>query len=172
VTQHPVQVSFERVTLENRSLDDLLQGVSSAGKVLFWGTAVGDVNTFTMETDDGRIYTVSQIEKGGGARLFYFLDTPRDFTVTQISTQPGSESFSMSAGLRVRWTGKVGDGWINSNALYVGRVELRFGDPKHFAKIRGKMALTESQDRELPKKALGAALHSAGGLLPPAGQAP
>jgi hypothetical protein len=108
------------VQRQNVPFDELLKQAGQPGKVLLFGTATGDVNSFVIETSDGRQYTVSQLGGAGQVRLFYFLDTPRDFRITRIWTESGSEPFQITPDLRVTWRGRVGEGWVDSSALYLG----------------------------------------------------
>ncbi len=159
-------------SVRNDPIADLLQQVGTSGKVLLYGTVSGDVNAFALETSDGRRYEVSQVTNGPGLRLFYFLDTPRDFVITRISTESGTVPYVLDARVQVRWRGAVADGWINSNSMYLGRVDLRFA-PKGSGVVRGRIdSSRESEDRALMQQALAEALSVPRSGLPPAGQFP
>jgi hypothetical protein len=161
-------------TVRNDSMTDLLQAVGAGGKVLLYGTVAGDVNAFSIETSDGRIYQVSQVINDPGVRLFYFLDVPRSFTITRVRTESGDSPYALSADVPVRWRGSTAatKGWINSNAIYLGRIDLRFA-PKGSGIVQGKIdGSREREDRGLLQEALSSALSVPRGSLPPAGQAP
>ena len=156
---------------QNMTMGGLMREVGAPGKVLLYGTITGDVNSFTIETNDGKQYFVSQIARNSGIRLFYFLDVPRDFTITRIWTESAEKTFYIRPGLLVRWRGKSGDGWINSNAQYIGRIDLRFSNPKIFAAIEGRIQSSwEKEDRSLLQGELESTLSVSRASLPPAGQ--
>ena len=155
-------------------MTDLLLDVGAGGKVLLYGTAAGDVNAFSIETSDGRIYEVSQVIKDPGVRLFFFLDVPRSFTIARVRTESGERPYTLSADVPVRWRGSTAatEGWINSNAIYLGRIDLRFV-PKGSGVVQGKFdGSREREDSGLLQEALSSALSVPRGSLPPAGQAP
>ena len=156
---------------QNMTMGGLVKEVGAPGKVLLYGTIAGDVNSFTIETDDGRQYFVSQVAQNSGIRLFYFLDAPREFTITRIWTESAEKTYQIRPGLLVRWSGISGDGWINSNAQYIGRIELIFSNPKIFAGIEGRILTSwEEEDRNLLQGELESALSVSSDSLPPAGQ--
>jgi hypothetical protein len=156
---------------QNVTMGGLMREVGTPGMVLLYGTIAGDVNSFTIETDDGRQYFVSQIVRNSGIRLFYFLDVPRDFTITRIWTESAGKTFHIRPGLLVRWRGRSGDAWINSNAQYIGRIDLRFSNPKIFAAIEGRIQTSfEKEDRTMLQGELESALSVSKASLPAAGQ--
>jgi hypothetical protein len=158
-------------SVRNDSMNDLLQQVGAKGKVLLFGTVAGDVNAFTLETSDSVEYQVSQVVKDPGVRLFYFLDVPRSFTIRRVRTESGHEPYTLNADMPVTWLGSSEEGWINSNPIYMGRVDLRF-KPKGSGVVVGKIdGSRESEDRGLLQQALSAALSVPRNALPPAGQA-
>lgn len=161
-------------TIRNDSMTDLLQEVGAPGKALFYGTVAGDVNAFSIETSDGRVYEVSQIIRDPGIRLFYFLDVPRSFTITRVRTESGLHAYALDANLPVRWRGSEAatEGWINCNAIYLGRIDLRFA-PKGSGVVQGRIdGSRESEDRSLLQEALSSALSVPRSSLPPAGEPP
>jgi hypothetical protein len=154
-------------------MSDLLQAVGAQGMVLLYGTVAGDVNAFALETSDGRRYVVGQIIKSPGLRVFYFLDVPRDFTITRIRTESGRDPYVLNVNLPVRWQGTAGEGWINSSPIYLGRIDLRFKGGKGSGIVEGRIERSrEAEDIGLLQEALSAALSVPRGSLPPAGQAP
>jgi hypothetical protein len=157
-------------SVRNDPMGDLLQEVGARGKVLIYGTVSGDVNAFAIETSDGRSYEVSQVIKDPGLRLFFFLDVPRDFTITRVRTESGTDAFVLNANLPVKWRGSAAEGWINSNAMYLGRIDLRF-KPKGSGVVEGTIdGSKEKEDRGLLQQALSAALSVPRSSLPLAGQ--
>jgi hypothetical protein len=159
-------------SIRNDPMNDLLQEVGSAGKVLLYGSVSGEVSAFALETSDGRRYEVSQVIKGPGRRLFYFLDAPRDFVVTRITTESGTAPYVLSTRAQVRWRGVAADGWINSSALYLGRIDLHFTS-KESGVVQGRMdSGREAEDIALLQEALAEALSVSRNALPAAGQAP
>jgi hypothetical protein len=159
-------------SVRNDPLGDLLQEVGAGGKVLLFGTVSGDVNAFALETSDGRRYEVSQLIRDSGPRLFYLLDTPRDFVIRRVSTESGKDPYVLRTSAPVLWRGVLADGWINSSSMYLGRIDLRF-TPKGSRAVQGRIdAARENEDRGLLQEALAHALSVPRSSLPPAGQFP
>jgi hypothetical protein len=159
-------------SVRNDPMGDLLQRVGANGRVLLYGSVSGDVNAFAIETSDGRRYEVSQVVKDPGLRLFFFLDVPRDFTITRVSTESGTDPYVLNTHLPVKWRGSVAESWINSTAMYLGRIDLRF-KPKGAGVVEGMIdGSRENEDRGLLQQALSAALSVPRSSLPLAGQPP
>jgi hypothetical protein len=152
---------------QNLGIDQLLARDGDPGQVLVFGSAAGDVNSFEIDTSDGRRYLVSQFANAGGVRLFFFLDTPRDFTITRVTTESAQEQFQVRPDLHVTWRGRRGDGWVNSSSLYLGRFELRFKDPRVFTAVAGTVRTSFlEEDAQLLREALASRMIDARPLAP------